>query len=57
MHSRSNNLEIMINDEADEVINKSFDLFRNRYQNCLKSMEVVSLSSVIYIYCIMNVIK
>ena len=47
----------MINDEADEVINKSFDLFRNRYQNCLKSMEVVSLSSVIYIYCIMNVIK
>ena len=57
MHSRSNNLEIMINDEADEVTNKSFDLFRNRYQNCLKSMEVVSLSSVIYIYCIMNVIK
>ena len=57
MHSRSNNLKIMINDEADEVINKSFDLFRNRYQNCLKSMEVVSLSSVIYIYCIMNVIK
>ena len=57
MHSRSNNLEIMINDEADKVINKSFDLFRNRYQNCLKSMEVVSLSSVIYIYCIMNVIK
>ena len=57
MHSRSNNLEIMINDEADEVINKSFDLFRNRYQNSLKSMEVVSLSSIIYIYSIMNVIK
>ena len=57
MHSKSNNIEILINDEADEVINKSFDLFRNRYQNSLKSMEVVSLSSVIYIYCIMNVIK
>ena len=57
MHSKSNNIEILINDEADEVINKSFDLFRNRYQNSLKSMEVVSLSSIIYIYCIMNVIK
>ena len=57
MHSKSNNIEILINDEADEVINKSFDLFRNRYQNSLKSMEVVSLSSIIYMYCIMNVIK
>ena len=57
MHSKSNNIEILINDEADEVINKSFDLFRNRYQNSLKSMEVASLSSIIYIYCIMNGIK
>ena len=33
MHLKSDNIEIMINDEADEVINELFDLIENRYQN------------------------
>ena len=32
MHSKSDNIEIMINDEADEVIGKLFEPFKNRYQ-------------------------
>ena len=36
MHSKCDNLEIMINDEADEVITELFDSLKNRYQNNLK---------------------
>ena len=32
MHSKSCNVEIMINDKADEVIEKFFELLLNRYQ-------------------------
>ena len=32
MHSKSDNIEIMINDKADEVIEKRFESFPNRYQ-------------------------
>ena len=39
MHSKSDNTEFMINDEADEVIKELFDLLKNRYQNNLESME------------------
>ena len=35
MHSKSDNMEIMINDEANEVIKELFDSFKNRYQNNL----------------------
>ena len=39
MHSKSNNIEIMINDEADKVIKKTpFKSIENRYQNNLKLM-------------------
>ena len=38
MHSKSDNIEIMINDEADEIIEGLFDSLKNRYQNNLKSM-------------------
>ena len=38
MRSKSNNIEIMINDEADEVIKELFDSLKNRYQNNLESM-------------------
>ena len=31
MHSKTDNIEIMINDEADEVIEKPFESFKNRY--------------------------
>ena len=40
MHSKSENIEIMINDEADEVMKELFDSFKNRYQNNLESIKV-----------------
>ena len=39
MHSKSDNLEIMINNEADEVIKELFDSLKNRCQNTLESMK------------------
>ena len=38
MNSKSDGIEIMINDEADEVIKELFDSLNNRYQNNLESM-------------------
>ena len=35
----SHNIEIMINDEADEVIGTFFKLLKYRYQNNLESMK------------------
>ena len=39
MHSKCDNIEILINDEADEVIKELFDLIQNGYHNNLKSMK------------------
>ena len=39
MHSKSVNIEIMINDEADEVIKEFFDSLKNRYENNLESIK------------------
>ena len=39
MHSKSVNIEIMISDEAVEVIKEIFDSLKNRYQNNLESMK------------------
>ena len=39
MHSKSDNIEIMISDEADEVTKEFFDSLKNRYQNNLGSMK------------------
>ena len=39
MHSKSNNIEIMISDEADEVIKELFDSLKNKYQNNLESVK------------------
>ena len=38
MHSKNDNIEIMISDEADEFIKHFFDSVKNRYQNDLQSM-------------------
>ena len=38
-HTKSDNIEIMTNHEADEVIKKLLDSLKNRYQNNLKSMK------------------
>ena len=39
MHSKSVDIEIMINDETDEVIKELFDSLKNRYQNNLESLK------------------
>ena len=38
MHSKSDNIKIMISDEVDEVTKAPFDLLKNKYQNNLESM-------------------
>ena len=38
MHSKSDNIKIMINDGADGVIEKRFESLKNRYLNNLESM-------------------
>ena len=57
MHSKGDNMEIMINNEADEVIKELFDSLKNIYQNNLESMKGREFVIVIFIYCISNVIK
>ena len=39
MYSKSENIKININDEADEVKKELFDSLKNRYQNNLESMK------------------
>ena len=39
MHLKSDNIEIMINDEADEAIKELFHSPKNTYQNNLESMK------------------
>ena len=39
MHSKSDNIGIMINEEANEAIKELFDSLKNRYQNNLESMK------------------
>ena len=57
MHSKSDNIEIMINDEADEATEELFDSLKNRYQKNLESMKAVSLSLIVFSCCIVKVIK
>ena len=54
MHSKSDKIEILINEKVDEVIEKLFESLLNRYQI---ELETSSLSSVVFIYCIGNAIK
>ena len=39
MHSKSDNIKIKINDEADEFIKEIFDSLKNIYQNNYESMK------------------
>ena len=54
MHSRSDNIEIMINDAADEVIKKNFLI---HFKIDINRLKVVIVSSIMFIYCIINAIK
>ena len=39
MHSKNNNIEINMNDKADEIIEELFHSLENIYQNNLESMK------------------
>ena len=39
MHSKSDDIQIMIEDDAVEVVKTLFDSLKNRYQNNLESMK------------------
>ena len=56
MHSKQDNIEIMINDEADEVIKELFYSLKNRYRNYLEKM-TGSEPFFMLIYCIINAIE
>ena len=46
MHSKSDNTDIMVSDNADEIIKKRFDSLKYRYQNnlqCLRLCSVIAL--------------
>ena len=47
MHSKSDNIEIMMNDEVDKVIKEPFDSLKNIY-----NLELMSLSLIMLNYCI-----
>ena len=56
MYSKSDNIEIMINDQADEVMKELFKALLHRDQNNVKKPMKVSESSM-FISCIIKVIK
>ena len=56
MYSKSDNIEVMINDEADDGMKVLSDSLKNRNKNNLESMEELS-SIIMFVYCIVNVIK
>ena len=55
MHSNSDNIAVMINDEADEAIKGRFDSLTNRYQINLESMKdsafVFDYAQLLYYKC------
>ena len=57
MHSKSGNIEILIKNRADEVIEELLKSLQNRYQDNLEVSMEGSLSLIMVIYCIIDVIK
>ena len=57
MHSKSGNIEIVIKNRADEVIEELLKSLQNRYQDSLEVSMEGSLSLIMFIYCIIDVIK
>ena len=47
MHSKSDNIEIIFSDEADEVLKKHFDSLKNN----LESMRGLSSNTLLYYKC------
>ena len=40
MHSKSDNIKIVMNDKADEITEKLLDSLKNKYQNTLELVKV-----------------
>ena len=58
MHWKSDSIEIMINNKADEVIEDLFQSCFSRYQVRLEtSMNGSNFSSILFFYYIINAIK
>ena len=56
MHSKIDNIEIMINDKPEEVIEELFQSLLSIYQIGLKtSMRGMILFLIVFIYCTVNV--
>ena len=57
MNSKTENIEIMINDKADKVIEEVFQSLLSRYQIGLEAtVKSSNLSLIMLIYCIKNFI-
>ena len=57
MHSKSDNIEFMISDETDEIIEKSLIHLKIDIKIIYNRLEAVSFSLIMFIYCVINVIK
>ena len=58
MHLKSDNIEIMIGSETDEIIEKLFDSLLQRYQERLEdSKKEAILFLILLIHCIIILIK
>ena len=57
MHSKSNNIEIMIYDKAEKIIKEFFQSILCRYQRSLAESTKVSYFVFNYVYYTTNVIK
>ena len=57
MHSKIDNIEIMISDVTDEIIEKRFTHLKTDTKIIFNWWEVQSLPSIMFSYCLKNVIK
>ena len=57
MHSKIDNIEIMISDEGDKIKKELFSSLKNKYQKNLESIKGSKFVLIIFSYCIINVIK
>ena len=57
MHSKIDNIEIMISDEGGKIKKELFGSLKNKYQKNLESIKGSKFVLIMISYCIINVIK
>ena len=57
MHSKCDNIEIIINDEEDKVMKELFNSHKKRYQNNLELMKGSEFFFIMLFNCIINAEK